>query len=168
MDQAKLNRLRQEDHVELDTLLAAINGAMNALRRDACGDWTITGSRGTIRACGGKFFVHIPCHSGLAWTWAKKKLAGFTTVHQDGDEEGIILLDRMPTPDEAETLRSYIGLRQTRDVSPDLAQNLRDHATKGSIGPPMRHSGSEAPEPTRAPCGQNSGPADGGPHAGAD
>ena len=51
MDQARLNQLRHEDRKQLDALLEATNGAMNALRRDECGDWTITGSRGTIRAC---------------------------------------------------------------------------------------------------------------------
>ena len=31
----------------------------------------------------------------------------------------ILLLTRMPNADEAVTLRSYVGLRQTRNVGPD-------------------------------------------------
>jgi hypothetical protein len=145
-DQAKLHR---GDRAGLETLLAAVNGAMNALRRDACGDWTITGSRGTIRASGGKFYVYIPSGSAKAWTYAKRALASFALPSQDGDEEGILTFERMPDADEAETLRSYIGLRQTRDVSPDLAQNLRDHRQKGRTGSPMRQSGSEVLGPAR-------------------
>jgi hypothetical protein len=150
-DQAKLKHLRQEDLAELDTLLCALNGARNALRRDECGDWAITGSRGTVRACGGKYFVYIASGSALAWTWAKRKLASFTTVSQDGDEEGILLLDRMPTPEEAETLRGYIGLRQTqtRDVTPEQMQKVRDAGQKGSAGSPMRQNGPDDADPAK-------------------
>jgi len=34
-------------------------------------------------------------------------------VHQDGDDEGILMLTRMPNAHEAATLRGYVGLRQT-------------------------------------------------------
>ena len=51
MDQPGLNRLRVQDRNELSTLLSVLHGAMNALHRDECGDWTIAGSRGHIRAC---------------------------------------------------------------------------------------------------------------------
>ncbi len=51
------------------------------------------------------------------------------------------LIDRvadagMPNLDDsdAETLRHYIGLRQTREMSPERAQKLREHATKGLLG----------------------------------
>lgn len=125
MDQAKLQRLRLQDRAELETLLDALNGAKNAIRRDECGDWTIAGSRGTVRACNGKYYVYLPGRSAATWKNAKKKLASFATPSQDGDQEGILLLSRMPDADEAETLRDYIGLRQTREVSPDLVQNLR-------------------------------------------
>ena len=36
---------------------------------------------------------------------------------------------------EAATLRHYIGLRQTREVPPERAQKLREHATEGTVGP---------------------------------
>jgi len=38
MDQTTLNHLRQEDRKKLETLLSVVNGAMNALHRDECGD----------------------------------------------------------------------------------------------------------------------------------
>jgi hypothetical protein len=39
-----------------------------------------------------------------------------STVHQDGDDEGVLVLVRMPNDSEAATLRHYNGLRQTREV----------------------------------------------------
>jgi hypothetical protein len=128
MDQPGLNRLRAQDRNELSTLLSVLHGALNALRRDECGDWTIFGSRGNIYACDGTFHGYVRCRSGQAWTYARKQLASFSTVHQDGDDEGIILLARMPDGNEATTLRHYIGLRQTREVPPERAQSLREHA----------------------------------------
>jgi hypothetical protein len=146
MDQAKLNRLREEDQGQLELLLSAVNGAMNALRRDECGDFVITGSRGTIRACGGKFYIYIQSRSGKAWTFAKDQLGSFSSVHQDGDAEGVLVFSKMPDADEAETLRKYIGLRQTREVSADQILKAREAVTKGGIAPPMRPSEVGAPD----------------------
>jgi hypothetical protein len=47
---------------------------------------------------------------GAAWTWAKKQL-GFCRVTQDGDDEGILRLDRLPWPDEASEIRALLGIR---------------------------------------------------------
>jgi hypothetical protein len=116
MDQSTLHALRQHDHIKLQTLLVALNGARNSLRRDACGDWMIEGSRGQIRPCNDQFSIYLACHSIRAWNAAKKQLAGITTVSQDGDEEGILTMTRTPEPREGVILRDYIGLRQTRDA----------------------------------------------------
>lgn len=141
---AMLNHLRHGDREQLEALLEVTNGAMNALRRDGCGDWVIAGSRGTIRACAGKFYVYIPSGSAKAWTYAKRALASLATPSQDGDEEGILVFDRMPGKAEAETLRSYIGLRQTREVSEERVQRFKEAVTKGRTGPLMRYSAEEA------------------------
>jgi hypothetical protein len=119
MDQSTLHSLRQLDHTALQTILTALNGAKNSLRRDACGDWIIQGSRGEIRSCNGHFAICLACHSKLAWTYAKKKLEGFTVVVQDGDEEGVLYITRIPLETEIATLRDYIGLHQTRDAPPN-------------------------------------------------
>ena len=55
--------------------------------------------------------------------------------YQDGDEEGVLILSRMPDECEAQTLRLYIGLRQTREVSPEAIQKLNDAHRKGRSGP---------------------------------
>lgn len=132
MDQVKLNHLRVQDRTELEALLIIINGAKNAIRRDECSDWIIAGSRGTIRACDGKFYVYISCHSPVIWNNAKKKLSDFTTPSQDGDQEGILLLSQMPATDDAEMLRNYIGLRQTREVTEEQRQAFNEHVRKAN------------------------------------
>jgi hypothetical protein len=114
MDKSTLHTLRQHDHIALQTLLTTLNGAKNALRRDGCGDWMIEGSLGEIRRDADRFIVYLGCHSKRAWTSAKRRLADFTAVLDDGDEEGILLLTRIPLEAEIATLRDYIGLRQTR------------------------------------------------------
>jgi hypothetical protein len=141
MDQPGLSRLRAQDRDELSTLLTVLHGAMNALHRDECGDPTIFGSRGHVRACDGMFHIYVRCRSPKAWTYAKRQLAGFTTVQQDGDDEGVLVLSRLPDESEAATLRDYIGLHQTKQVSPDVIQNLKA-ARKMD-----RYGGSIAPNP---------------------
>jgi len=44
---------------------------------------------------GGMFHVYVGCRFPMHWTYAKRQLAGFATVHQDGDDEGTLLLMRM-------------------------------------------------------------------------
>jgi hypothetical protein len=43
-----------------------------------------------------------------------------STVVQDGDEEGILRLDRMPIPEEAEEIRAVLGIRRRRHLSPEI------------------------------------------------
>jgi hypothetical protein len=125
MDQSPLNRLRQQNRADLAGLLEAINGASNALRRDECGDPVITGSRGAIRSCNGKFSVYVTCRSARHWHFVKKALSGFCAVTQDGDDDGIVQLKHVPTGDEVARLRDAIGLRQTR---PNAADHLASFA----------------------------------------
>jgi hypothetical protein len=113
MKQFELNALRAEDREHLDEMLTAINGAKNALHRDDCGDPAIIGSRGHITACDGVFSIYVVCQSPKHWTWAKKAL-DFCDVFLDGDDEGIMTLTRLPTADEAEAIRHYTGVKQTR------------------------------------------------------
>jgi hypothetical protein len=123
MHQQALYRIRALDRGDLVTLLGVINGASNSLRRDEGGDWAVIGSRGSIRACGGTFSVFVAGRSRRHWFFVKKALAGFCAVAQDGDDEGILRLNRLPIGEEAARLRAVIGLRQTRPSA--AADHLR-------------------------------------------
>jgi hypothetical protein len=131
MDQTALTAHRQRDKADLQTLLTALNGAKRALHRDECGDAAIQGSRGTIRCCNGTYSIFLECHSARAWGFAKKQLAGIAVVTQDGDEEGVLTFTRTPTAEEAETLRHYLGIRQT--VPPETALRLRSTPLKEGV-----------------------------------
>jgi hypothetical protein len=46
------------------------------------------------------------------------------TLTQDGDDEGILRLDRLPTPAEAEAIRDVIGIRRRRHMTDEALANL--------------------------------------------
>jgi hypothetical protein len=95
----------------------ALGSASTALRRDDNGDWRIKGRLGLIYAVPGTldepgregFLLYCERETKQAWTWAKKFLS-LCAVTQDGDTEGMLFLDRLPTPAEAETIRDVIGV----------------------------------------------------------
>jgi hypothetical protein len=92
--------------------LAEALGCRDAcLRRDENGDWRVKGSHGWIYAVPGAldhpgvegFLIHYsgPEHIGSArgWGYAKRAFEAFGAVTtQDGDDEGTVHLDRLPTP----------------------------------------------------------------------
>lgn len=82
------------------------------LKRDPCGDWNIAGRRGHISTDGTAWYIYLPCKTKRRWDAAKRELAGLT-VTQDGDDEGILRLDDMPSEALAETLRRLLGLRKS-------------------------------------------------------
>jgi hypothetical protein len=109
---------------QLRKLAAAIGSRNNALRRDECGDGRIEGQRGWIYAVPGTrqrpdragFQIYCAPGSARAWASAKKAMA-FAELAQDGDEEGLLLLARLPTPHEAAILRDKLGIAKKRDIS---------------------------------------------------
>jgi hypothetical protein len=62
------------------------------------------------------FHLFVTTDSARAWTAAKKALS-FAKVWNDGDEEGSLILDRLPTPSEATLIRRYVGVPKRREVS---------------------------------------------------
>ena len=98
-------------------LLQALNGAKTALRRDECGDWTIFGKHGHIHTDGSDFYIFLACPTPGMWKNRKRKLG--LMVVQDGDDEGIFLLQEFPTKEFAATIRRLVGFRQTRPSPPN-------------------------------------------------
>jgi hypothetical protein len=62
--------------------------------------------------------------SSLPWKNAKAQLA-FCQVTQDGDWEGCLRLDRLPTPDEAKAIRETLGIRKRRHLSANQKERAR-------------------------------------------
>jgi hypothetical protein len=109
-----------------------------ALRRDENSDWRIKGKHGWIYAVPGTldrpetegFLIYYsgPEHIGSArgWTFAKRAFEGFGCVTtQDGDDEGIVFLDRLPTAAEAEIIRDKLRITKKREISDAELERLR-------------------------------------------
>jgi hypothetical protein len=92
------------------------------LARDECGDWSIFGSKGKFYGDGThgpSWYVYID-HS---WLRAKRGLS-FMEVHQDGEAEGVLKLERLPTPEEACLIRKWAGLGTRKTLTPERRAKL--------------------------------------------
>ena len=130
--------------IHLQNLLTAIDGSARALRRDPCGDWQIAGRSGHIFGDGAGYAIYVHTNeSPRRWTNVKGRL-DFCHVRQDGDDEGCLHLDRLPTPAEAELIRDAVGVRKRRYVTPAEQVRLANLAgmRKGSVKPASGGQGS--------------------------
>ena len=94
------------DRACLARLHAALNAAHNAVRLDECRLWTIRGSRGYVSTWGDgqTWMLAVGSKTPRHWTFAKQRMASFpglAQLTQDGDEEGVFRLMRLPTPEAA-------------------------------------------------------------------
>jgi hypothetical protein len=83
------------------------------------GDWQITGKHGHAMSDGDAYLIYAQV-TPRRWTSIKQSLA-FCKLTQDGDDEGILCLDRLPTKAEAEAeaeaIRDALGLRKRRHMT---------------------------------------------------
>jgi hypothetical protein len=118
------------------TFAEALDSRASALRRDECGDWTIWGNNGHVyafpvaldakgRTAKVGFQLMIGCDfdntrwsSARGWESAKGRL-NFGKVTQDGDCEGSIILDRLPSKAEAVLIGDMLGIPKARHLSED-------------------------------------------------
>jgi hypothetical protein len=122
------------ERTHLETLLTALDATPRALRRDSCGDWAIKGKRCYIYADGTGFLIVVSTGNFIRlWTNTKLKLA-FCRVTQDGDDEGCLHLDHLPTAAEADLIRDALGIKRKRHYTPDqmatIAARLKKNATR--------------------------------------
>jgi hypothetical protein len=116
-------------------LVEALGCEERHLRRDECGDWMVAGDDGHIYAVPGsierpkvegfQIFV-LGCETVRQWTAVKAAMKPFTEKTNDGDSEGAFFLDRLPTAEEAETIRRYVGLRKRREDSEDTIAAVKE------------------------------------------
>jgi hypothetical protein len=105
----------------------------SALVRDECGDWRIEGNRGHVYAVPGALDEPSPpgfqiyfggAEVGRAWLNTKREMA-FVKVTQDGDTDGCMLMDRLPTKAEAEVIRTRLAIPKRREVGELELERLR-------------------------------------------
>jgi hypothetical protein len=116
---------RHQDKLLLQTLSDALDISHQRIRLDPCRDWNIVGTRGHVFTDTKLWYVFVAATSKRRWNNIKNNLA-FMEVSQDGDEEGILKLERMPTPLEAKTIRAVIGLRPRTKPTEEQKAELRD------------------------------------------
>ena len=122
------------ERAKLETLITALDASPRSLRRDSCGDWHIRGRQGHVYADGrGFLIVVITDESSRRWNNVKGRLS-FCRVTQDGDDEGCLHMNRLPTPAEAALIRDAIDLKRRRHLSPEAVAVLvqRLHSPTGS------------------------------------
>ena len=118
-----------DDRVRLHALLTALDASSVALQRDLNrgegrkGDIGIHGKLGQIYADGTGFLLCVNAkderdQSLRRWTNIKRRLA-FCRITQDGDDEGCLRLDRLPTSAEAVLIREALGIRKRRTLTED-------------------------------------------------
>jgi hypothetical protein len=102
---------RKADRELLLNLASTLSVSKARLKRDGCGDWIIRGRRGHILTDGIAMYVYLACKTKRRWENAKSALGLVAT--QDGDTEGVLRLDDLPSEPLAETLRRLLGLRKS-------------------------------------------------------
>jgi hypothetical protein len=145
---------RFEQRPALLALAEAIKSRDAALRRDEFGDWRISGRNGHIYAVPGSvdrpgaagFLLYSAASSARAWTNAKRDLA-FAELTQDGDDEGVFFLDRLPSAAEAPVIRNWLGVTKARSMSEEELARRRKWASHNLGVRPEFSPASSAPAP---------------------
>jgi hypothetical protein len=87
--------------------------------------WIIAGRSGHVFPDGAGFLLCVATQeSPRRWTNVKDRLAGLCRVTQDGDDEGCLHLDRLPTPDEADRIRGALGIKRRRHLTPEALASI--------------------------------------------
>jgi hypothetical protein len=107
---------RTADRELLLALTESLSVSQGRLHRDPCGDWVIVGTRGHILTDGINAYAYLPFETARRWERVKR-LLDFMAVVQDGDTEGVLRFDGMPTPAQAEVLRQVLGLRKATPLT---------------------------------------------------
>ena len=128
------------DRQHLASLLTALDASPRSLRRDACGDWAINGKAGHIFADGSGFALYVKTGESVGrWNNTKRRLA-FCRVSQDGDDEGVLRLDRLPTSTEADAIRKALRIKRRRQMTVEALAALE--RARSSVNRPSGGSGS--------------------------
>lgn len=107
---------RSEDKKYLIALSEALDISEGRIKLDECGDWNLVSPNGIINTDSECWYLFCSPQVVRTWNLIKRKLS-FMVVSQDGDDEGILKLDRMPSEEEAKIIRKIIGGRRRAHLS---------------------------------------------------
>jgi hypothetical protein len=134
------------DKQQLRSMLTALDAAGNQMRLDECRTWTIRGKRGYVATWGdGKqWFIYCAPGSGRKWNNLRRDLSHLGKCTQDGDDEGIIRIYALPTPEQAVLIRKAIGLSKRPAINPEV---VKANLSRPSVSLVQGHSTRERPNP---------------------
>jgi hypothetical protein len=137
------------DKAQLQSMLVALDAAHSQLRLDSCRTWTIMGKRGLAATLGGRqAVVHLLRARIGQEVGQHPALSHLGKCTQDGDDEGIIRIDALPTPEQAVLIRQAIGLSKRPAVNPEV---VKANLSRPSVWPVQGHSTRERPDPAHWP-----------------
>jgi hypothetical protein len=134
------------DKQQLRSMLTALDAAGNQMRLDECRTWTIMGKRGYVATWGdgARWFIYCAPGSGRKWNNLRRDLSHLGKCTQDGDDEGIIRIDALPTPEQAVLIRKAIGLSKRPAIHPEV---VKANLSRPSVSLVQGHSTRERPNP---------------------
>ena len=134
------------DKQQLRSMLTALDAAGNQMRLDECRTWTIRGKRGYLATWGDGRRWLIFCSPGSArkWNRIRMALAPLGRCTQDGDDEGVIRIAALPTPEQAVLIRKAIGLSKRPAIDMEV---VKANLSRPSVSPVQGHYTRERPYP---------------------
>lgn len=120
---------RENDKILLEKLSEHLSTSEDRIRLDDCGDWNIFGRRGHIFTDSKLWYIFVAETTKRKWSAIKAKLK-FMEVSQDGDDEGILKLERMPLQEEAEAIREVLGLNKRPELTEEQRAKLVERSFK--------------------------------------
>ena len=138
------------DRACLELMRETLNAARNAVRLDECRLRAVRSSRGYVSTWGDgqTWMLAVGSKTPRHWTFAKRRLAvfpGLAQVTQDGDDEAVFRLMRLPTPEEAAEIRRTAGVRHP-PARPQL-EGVLARTKAGDTATSMRFDGRPVPDP---------------------
>jgi hypothetical protein len=124
----------RDGRARLRVLLLALDASPLSLQRDFWrgmgrkGDYAIHGKRGHIYPDGDGYLLYVCGHSARLWSAMKRKLS-FCQLRIDGDDEGTLHLDHLPSSAEAKAIRQVMAIRKRRKPSGQARPGLADRYT---------------------------------------
>ena len=79
----------------------------------------------------------------------RERALSFPRVTQDGDEEGMLIMDRLPTAEEAGAICSYLGINKEREYDDETLARLREKGRQW--GDEQRKNSPSREEPVSCP-----------------
>jgi hypothetical protein len=111
-------------------IFAEAIGAKRRLGADEAGNPRIDGKYGQVYAqpstCAPgrspKFQIYFTTGHATGWRFAREALSAFAKVTNNGHDEGLLVMSRLPSPEEGEVIRDKLGIFKRVVYSPEVLE----------------------------------------------